>query len=98
MNFFTLLKRISQLREDYEKLNSKEMAELIMACSAFPLNLVGVRVLSDCKLKPYTGATGLMIGLDLLLCIYTTFYYWSMNKVSAVQGYAVLSLAIPVKK
>lgn len=88
--------KLLKIKKEYNSLNARELSESIILWCAIPLDMVGVRVLSDCEMKFYSGATGLMIGLDSVLCFYTTYYYWNINKVSAIQSYTVLSLAIPV--
>lgn len=91
-----IINKLVQIKNKYKNYNSKELSIFIMKFCALPFNLVGIRVLSDCRLTLYSGTIGLMIVLDTFLCLYTTYYYWNINVISAIQPYTILSVAFPV--
>lgn len=98
MKLFTwFTKKYYDYKNQYNNLNSNELFELtIHYCSKF-INLIGIRILSDCRVDAFSFACVYCIFIDTLLCMYTSYYYWSINKMSAVQPYAIFAMAIPVR-
>lgn len=82
--------------EKYRKYNARELSEHIISVSATPLHFVGINILSDCRLSALSGIIGVSVTFDFLLSFYTTYYYWNINVISAVQHFSLYSVLIPV--
>lgn len=91
-----LSEKYSSLKNEFESLTARKLSVLMMKVSAFPLNLVGIRVLVDCRVTAYSFMAASFIVLHNILCFYTAYYYWNDNKVSSVQPFAVAAISIPV--
>lgn len=90
---------LNKMREAHRKFlgltPQKRWFSLFSVCR-FVLNGIGIRVLDDCE-RNWLTPLGAFIGIEqALLTIYTMYYYWDVNKITAIQAISLEAIAIPV--
>lgn len=60
------------------------------------LSLIGINVMTDCTRSWRSSFTAITAAAYFSICYYTGWYYWNENKISAIQSFALLPIAVPV--
>lgn len=60
------------------------------------LNTLGIRVLDDCVINWLTPL-GIVIGAEqTTLTLYTMWFYWNENRITAIQPLTIIAFVVPV--
>lgn len=85
-----------ELQSKFERKTPFQKFEVMRGATDTLLRLTGINLLSDCAWSWLVLSTIILTIQFFVFSFYTTYYYWNENKISAIQIYSILGLAIPV--
>lgn len=90
------LDKTRQFRWRFERATPFRKFEMMRNFAATVLRLSGIRVLSDCAWEWHGIISFVYACQCFVFALYTTYYYWDINKITAIQPYALMPFLIPV--
>lgn len=88
---------VQYLRERFAKKTPYQKWKLIRDVVDTIASMVGVNVLSDCSRNLLTMLPPLACSMCAAIQIYSLWFYWQLNIISALQSLALSAVAIPVR-
>lgn len=70
--------------------------KLVFNFTEMILWIIGVNVMTDCTRNWRSSFAGIGAAMYFSICGYTVWFYWSENKMSAIQCFALLPIVVPV--
>lgn len=88
--------KIRVLRKGIGAYTPYQKCKLIHSCGIKAFELIGINVMSDCELYWLSPIAGLAILSMYISQAYTMWFYWTDNKISAIQPLAVTAMLVQV--
>lgn len=84
-------------RERVVKMTPYQKWKLIRDLVDILCNVMGIKVMSDCSRSWLTIMPPVVGSTSIIIQVYSLWFYWDLNMISALQPLALLALAVPVR-
>lgn len=92
------VKKYSNTHQNVKNLTPYKKWEIVWKLGKFATNVMGLHVLDNCE-RNWLTPIGPCLGAEqIILTLYTMWYYWSENKVTAIQPLTIMAIIVPVRK
>lgn len=88
--------KIREIRSRFDRATPYRKFEMIRIFADTLLRISGINILNDCTWR-WRAFCNHFFGIQFIcFALYTSYYYWNENMITAVQPYTLLALIIPV--
>lgn len=91
-------KKLTGFNRHLNALTPFKKCEIMYEIGRFLFNLIGLRILDDCVNNWLTPLSPLIGVEQVSLTLYTAWFYWDENKITAIQPLIVLAFVVPVSQ